>query len=149
MKNNLFRKSLSILIIAIFSIIYIMPAIAEEAIIENKNDDIILEFKTIDLKGSNYIEQISLSENELAIIQNKLSKLFEELRMQRNENGIINVLKSYSNKNDYPIISRIISNLLNFDFIGKRKLVISQGIGINLNPKDSNIAIVTYLCGFN
>ena len=142
MKKNLFQKSLTILVIAFLSIIYMMPVMANESINENKSN-IIFEYRTIDFQGKNVIEKISLSENELGIIQNKLSILFEELRMQSSNEETINVLKSYLNKNEYPIISRIISNLLNFDFIGKRKLVISQGIGPNLNPlKDSNTAIV-------
>ena len=143
MKNSIFRKSLVILIIALFSIINIIPAIANESTIENKNDNIILEYATIDHKGSTCLNQISLSENELVNIQNKLSILFEELQIQNNNEEIINVLKSYLNKNDYPILSGILSNLFNMDFIGKRKLVISQGMGLNLNPlKDSKIAMV-------
>ena len=72
MKNTLFRKSLTIIIIALFSIIYVMPVMANESIIENKNENIILEYAVIDLQGSTYLEQISLSENELSNIQNKL-----------------------------------------------------------------------------
>ena len=120
MKNNLFRKSLSITIITLFLIIYLMPVMANETIYENKNDGIILEYSTIDLHGSSNIEKISLTENEL-----------------------VNVLESYLNTNDYPILSRILSNLFNFDFIGKRKLVVSQGIGPNFNPfKDGKTAVV-------
>jgi len=143
MKNNLFRKSLVITIIALFSIINIMPVLANETIFENKNDDITLEFATIDIQGSSYLEKVTLSENELSNIQNKLSNLFEELQLQKNAEDTLDVLKSYLNVNDYPILSRIFSNLFNFDFIGKRKLVISQGMGLNLNPfKDSKTAIV-------
>ncbi len=76
MKNTLFRKSLTIIIIALFSIIYVMPVMANESIIENKNENIILEYAVIDLQGSTYLEQISLSENELSNIQNKLSIIF-------------------------------------------------------------------------
>ena len=143
MKNNLFRKSLSITIITLFLIIYLMPVMANETIYENKNDGIILEYSTIDLHGSSNIEKISLTENELVNIQNKLSNLFEDLQLQKNSEGTVNVLESYLNTNDYPILSRILSNLFNFDFIGKRKLVVSQGIGPNFNPfKDGKTAVV-------
>lgn len=143
MKNTLFRKSITILIIALFSIIYIVPVMANESIIENKNDNILLEYAVIDLQGFTYLEQISLSENELSSIQNKLSIIFEELQLKENNEETINFLKSYLDVNEYPILSRIFSNLLNFDIIGKRKLVISQGMGPKLNPfKDSKTAIV-------
>ena len=143
MKNTLFRKSLTIIIIALFSIIYVMPVMANESIIENKNENIILEYAVIDLQGSTYLEQISLSENELSNIQNKLSIIFEELQLKDNNEETINFLKSYLDVNEYPILSRIFSNLLNSDIIGKRKLVISQGMGPKLNPfKDSKTAIV-------
>ena len=143
MKNTLFRKSLTIIIIALFSIIYVMPVMANESIIENKNENIILEYAVIDLQGSTYLEQISLSENELSNIQNKLSIIFEELQLKENNEETINFLKSYLDVNEYPILSRIFSNLLNSDIIGKRKLVISQGMGPKLNPfKDSKTAIV-------
>ena len=132
MKNTLFRKSLTIIIIALFSIIYVMPVIANESIIENKNENIILEYAAIDLQGSTYLEQISLSENELSNIQNKLSIIFEELQLKDNNEETINFLKSYLDVNEYPILSRIFSNLLNSDIIGKRKLVISQGCMLSL-----------------
>ncbi len=143
MKKNLFKKSLTISIIALFSILYFMPVMANETVIENSNDKIILEYATVDMTGSSDLKQISLSENDLIDIQSKLSVLFEELKLQDNNEGIRDVIKSYLNINDYPILSRILSNLLKLDFIGKRKLVISAGIGLDLNPfKDSKTAIV-------
>jgi hypothetical protein len=143
MKKNLFKKSLSILIITLFLIINMIPIMANETIIEDKNDEIIIEYATVDLQGSTNIKQISLSENELIDIQNKLSNLFEELQLQKNNEDTLNLLKSYLNDDRYPILSRIFSNLFNFDFIGRRKLVVSQGMGPNLNLfKDRETAIV-------
>jgi hypothetical protein len=143
MKNNLLRKSLALTIIALFSIIYIMPAIAGEPLNNENNSDIIIEYSIIDLDGSNYIEKITIPENELENIRNKLSNLFEDLQLQRNTDDTMNVLNSFINNNDYPILSRILSNLFRFDFMGKRKLVVSQGIGPNFNPlKDSKTAVV-------
>lgn len=141
MNKNLFRKSLTISIITLFSIINIMPVIANETVIEN--NDIILEYATIDHEKSSCIKQISLSKSELENIQIKLSNLFDELKQQNSYDDVINVLNSYSNTNEYPILSRILSNLFNMNFIGKRKLVISQGIGLKLNPlKDNKISMV-------
>jgi len=143
MKNNLLRKSLALTIIALFSIIYIMPAIAEVPENNEINTDIIIEYSIIDLDGSNYIEKVTISQNELENIKNKLSNLFEELQLQKNADDTVNVLNSFLNNNDYPILSRILSNLFRFDFMGKRKLVVSQGIGPNFNPlKDSKTAVV-------
>jgi hypothetical protein len=143
MNNNLFRKSLALTIVALFSIIYIMPAIAEEPISSEIKSDIIIEYSIVDLDGSNYIEKITISQNELENIKNKLSNLFEDLQLQKNTEDTVDVLESFLNNNDYPILSRILSNLFRFDFMGKRKLVVSQGIGPNFNPiKDSKTAVV-------
>lgn len=143
MKKTLFRKSVSILIITLLSIIYMMPTMANESIIENKNDRIIIEYATVDFQGSTYLKQISISENEFIEIQNKLSILLDELKLQKNNEETLKLLKSYLNVDKYPILSGIFSNLFKFDFIGKRKLVVSQGMGPNLNPfKDSKTAIV-------
>jgi hypothetical protein len=120
-----------------------MPVTANESIIDTKKDIITLEYATIDINGYTRVNQISLSENDLTDIQNKLSTLIEELQLQNNNVETLNILKSYLNVDKYPILSRIFSNLFNLNFIGKRKLVVSQGIGPNLNPfKDSKTAIV-------
>ena len=143
MKNNLIRKSSALAIIALFSIIYIMPAIADQTLDTQKDTDIIIEYSTIDLDGLNYVERIKISQNDLDNIKNELSTLFEDLKIQETPEDTENVLNSYINNNEYPILSRILSNLFKFDFMGKRKLVVSQGIGPNFNPlKDGKTAVV-------
>lgn len=141
MKKDVLRKSIAITLIALLSIIYVMPAIANETI-EEKND-ITIEFATMDIDKSSSMDKITISENEFKNIQNKLSDLFEELKLQKNSEDIIGVLKNYMNPTDYPILSKILSNLFNFDFIGKRKLVVSYGMGLDLYPlKNSKTAII-------
>jgi hypothetical protein len=143
MKNNLIRKSLALTIIALFSIINIMPAIADQTVDTQNDSNITIEYSTIDLDGLNYVERIRISQNDLNNIKNGLSTLFEDLKMQETPEDTENVLNSYINNNQYPILSRILSNLFKFDFMGKRKLVVSQGIGPNYNPfKDSKAAVV-------
>jgi len=143
MKNNLIRKILALAIISLFSIIYIMPAIADQTLDTKKDTDIIIEYSTIDLHGLNYVERIKISQNDLDNIKNELSNLFEDLKIQETPEDTENVLNSYINNNEYPILSRILSNLFKFDFMGKRKLVVSQGIGPNFNPfKDGKTAVV-------
>ena len=141
MKKEMFRKSMVITVITLLSIIYIMPAIATETIEENR--DITLEFAKLDIDKSESVERITISESEFRNIQNKLTELFEDLKLQKNSEDTIGVLKNYINPTDYPILSRILSNLFNFDFIGKRKLVISYGMGLDLYPlKNSKTAII-------
>ena len=140
--KNLYRKSVIITVIVLFLTMCLSPMIAANDIKEN-NKDIIFEFSTVDLKGSNTVQQISISENEFKDLKNKLSNMMEELRVQTNDEETIDLLKSYLNVNEYPILSKIFSKLFNFDFIGKRKIVISQGMGPNLNPfKESKTAII-------
>jgi hypothetical protein len=141
--KNLYRKSVIISVIVLFLAMCLSPMIAADNIKENNNDDIIFEFSTVDLKGSTTVHQISISENEFIDLKNKLSGIMEELRFQTNDEEAIDLLKSYLDVNEYPILSRIFSKLFNFDFIGKRKLVISQGMGPNFNPfKESKTAII-------
>ena len=111
--KNLYRKSVIITVIALFLTICLSPMIAANTIKEN-NEDIIFEFSTVGLKNSNSVQQISISENEFIELKNKLSDIMEEIRMQTNEEDTIDLLKSYLNVNEYPIL---LSNLSILGFI--------------------------------
>jgi hypothetical protein len=138
--KNIFLKSMIVLISALFLTIGLSPAIANT---NEPNDDIILKYSVLDAQSSTYMEEFSISQSEFIDLKYKISNIIEEVQLLDNDEEVINLLKSYLDINDYPILSRILSKLFNIDFIGRRKLVISQGLGPNFNPfKDSKTAII-------
>jgi len=143
MKESLFRKGLVIGVIALFATISILPAIANEQIEEKVYDEIVnVEYTSIDLDGSTVGEKFTLSEQEFTDLKTRLSSLFDTLKSKTDKKDIMDVLTSFLDRNNHPLLNKILTSLLNSEILGNRKLVVSQGWGYNLNPfKDSKTAV--------
>ena len=140
--KNIIKKSLILTVISLFLTVCLSPAFAQENYeINDKNID--FEYSVIGSDGIQSVKQISITETEFKNLREEITILINNLKSQTNDEEIINLLKPYLDVNKYPILSRIISRLFDFNFIGRRKLVVSQGIGPDLSPlKDSKTAII-------
>ena len=139
--KNIINKSLILIVISLFLTVCFSPAFAQENYeINDKNID--FEYSVIGSDGLESFQKISITETEFKNLRNEITIIINKLKSQTNDEEIVNILKSYLDVNKYPILSRIFSRLLDFDFIGRRKLVVSQGIGPDFSPlKDSNTAL--------
>ncbi|MEA3458803.1 MAG: hypothetical protein U9R21_09025 [Candidatus Thermoplasmatota archaeon] len=143
MKEGLFRKGLVIVVIALFATVYIFPAIANEQIEEKACEEIInVEYTSIDFDGSTIGEKFSISEQEFTDLKTRLSSLFDALKSKTDSKDVIDVLTSFLDRNDHPLLNKILKSILNSEILGNRKLVVSYGGGYNLNPfKDSKTKV--------
>jgi hypothetical protein len=139
--KNIINKSLILIVISLFLTVCFSPAFAQENY-EINDENIDFEYSVIGSDGLESFQKISITETEFKNLRNEITIIINKLKSQTNDEEIVNILKSYLNVNKYPILSRIFSRLLDFDFIGRRKLVVSQGIGPDFSPfKDSNTAL--------
>ena len=143
MKKDLFRKCLTIGVIALFATIYMAPAIANEDIKEESFEETVtVEYSSIDLSGYITEEKITLSEQEFTDLKIKLSSLLDDLKSKNDKKEVMDVLTTFLDRNDQSLLGKILSYLLNSEILGNRELVISQGSGYNLNPfKESKTKI--------
>jgi hypothetical protein len=143
MKEGLFRKGLVIGVIALFATIYVLPAIANEQIEEKACEETVtVEYTSMDLDGSTVGEKFSISEQEFTDLKTKLSSLFDTLKSKTDRKDVIDVLTSFLDRNDNPLLSKILASLLNSEILDNRKLVVSYGWGYDLNPfKDSKTKV--------
>lgn len=140
--KNIINKSLVLIVISLFLTVCFSPAFAQENYeINDKNID--FEYSVIGSDGLASFQKTSITETEFKNLRNEITTMINKLKSQTNDEEIVNILKSYLDVNKYPILSRIISRLFDLNFIGRHKLVISQGIGPDFSPlKDSKTALI-------
>ena len=143
MKKDLFRKGFIIGVIVLFASFYMTPAIANEYMEENSyGEKITVKYTSIDLNRFTAEEKITLSEQEFTGLKTKLFSLFDGLKSKTDKKGIMDVLTTFIDSNDQPLLNKILTSLFNSRILGNNKLVFSLGYGYNLNPfKESKTAV--------
>jgi hypothetical protein len=127
------RKKTSIVVAVLFISLTLIPITTADTAIQQEQI-IPIELTTVQENGFLQTETFYLSDVEWSSVVGKLTTLMQILNMVKGEEAISNALLDFINGNDNPLLSRIISGLLNSQMDFDRQLVISAGWGINLIP---------------
>ena len=136
------RKNAMILAIAaLFLSLSMAPAITAE----KKSNDIpyAVELTSVAENGLLEKETLYLTEEEVGVLQTRLSRLLDLLKDQTDLDGILELLLKFLNMDDYPILSRIISRIFDSELLLKGKLIFSEGWSLTFNPfNDGDISFM-------
>lgn len=137
---SMMKKSMIIAVAALFVSLAMAPAVTAK---ETKNQTYAVELTTIAENGQLIKESMVLTQEEIQILQFRLNWLMDLLKNQVDMNGILDLLLRFLNMDDYPILSRIISRILDSDLLMKGSLVFSEGWSLTLNPfNDGDISFM-------
>lgn len=131
------KKGLILAVAALFLSLSLAPAVtAEEEI--NTQKTYAVELTSIAENGVLFKESFQLADQEIQILQFRLSLLLNLLKNQVNINTILNLLLKFLDMDGNPVLTRIITRMFESEFLLKGKFVLSYGWGLDINPlKDS------------
>ncbi|MFO8077485.1 MAG: hypothetical protein R6U21_02420, partial [Thermoplasmatota archaeon] len=130
----IWKKGMILGIIALFISVSMAPALTAVPKNTEQKDTIAIELASIASDGSQQIETLDLTEDEAANLQLSLTSLLELIRSIKDKSSLIDLLQLFFNGNEYPILSKIITNLFNSQLLENRQIVVSEGWNYDLNP---------------
>ena len=140
--KKMLEKTTIIAVAALFFTVSIMPMIAADLGTE-KEQTIPIEISSIQENGLLKTETFRLTNAEFSTIIEKLTTLINLINMAKGEDAVANILLNFINGNNNPLLSKIINALLTSNMDFDRKVVVSAGWGLNINPfKKSQIDVI-------
>jgi len=131
--KKMLEKTSIIAVAALFLTVSIMPMIAADLGTE-KEQTIPIEISSIQENGLLKTETFRLTNAEFSTIIEKLTTLINLINMAKGEDAVANILLNFINGNNNPLLSKIINALLTSNMDFDRKVVVSAGWGLNINP---------------
>jgi hypothetical protein len=132
--EKIWKKSMIIGITALFVSISMAPAFSSEATSIEQTPTTTVEYATVEENGKLVYQSIEMTEDDIIELQSSIAALNDLLKSQQDMPSIIQLLLRYLDNNNYPILSKLISYLLNAEFLKNKDLVVSQGWSYNFNP---------------
>lgn len=132
--KNIWKKGMILAIIALFISVSTAPAFSAVPKSNEKNDTIAIELGSVKNDGSQTIEKLQLSEDEVASLQIKLSTLIDLIRSRTDKDSLFDLLQLFLNGNEYPILSKIINYLIDSQVLTNRQIIVSEGWCYDFNP---------------
>lgn len=137
---SVLKKGMIIAVAALFVTLAGIPAITAE---ESKTPTYAVKLTSIGENGRLIKDTMVLNEEELEILKLRLNWIFDLLRNQVDMQGVLNLLQRFMNMDDYPILSKIVNNILDSKLLMKGNLVFSEGWSMTLNPfNDGDISFM-------
>ncbi len=132
--KKIWKKGMILGIIALFMSVSMAPALTAVPKTTEQKDTIAIEIASVASDGSQQIETLDLTEDEAANLQLSLTSLLELIRSIKDKDSLLDFLQLFFNGNEYPILSKIITNLFNSQLLENRQIVVSEGWNYDLNP---------------
>lgn len=137
---SVLKKGMILAVAALFITLAGAPAISAE---ESKTPTYAVKLNSIGENGRLIKETFVLSEEEIEVLKFRLNWIFDLLKNQVDMQGVLNILQRFLNMDDYPILSRIVTNILDSKLMMKGNLVFSEGWSMTLNPfNDGDISFM-------
>jgi hypothetical protein len=126
------KKGLILAVAALFLSLSMAPAITADQ--KANQPKYAVELTSIAENGQFVKETIVLTEEEVQVLQSRLSWLLDLLKNQVNLDGVLELLLQFLNAENYPILSRIVAQVFDSEMLTKGKLIFSEGWSMSLNP---------------
>jgi hypothetical protein len=137
---SILKKGMILAVAALFVSLSMAPVITAE---KETKSMYAVNFTSVKENGRIIKDTLILNEEEVNVLKNRLSSLLELLKNQDESDDIMKLLLNFMNLDEYPILSRIISNLFNSELLMKGNLVFSEGWSMTLNPfNDGDISFM-------
>lgn len=135
------KKGLILVVAALFISLSMTPAITAEKKITKPT--YAVELTSIAENGRLIKETMTLTEEEVNVLQSRLSLLLDLLKNQVEMEGVLEILLQFVNMNDNPVLSKIVSRVFDSEMLTKGNLVFSEGWSMTLNPfNDGDISFM-------
>lgn len=137
---SILKKGMILAVAALFVSLSMAPVITAE---KETKSTYAVNFTSVKENGRIIKDTLILTEEEVNVLKNRLSSLLDLLKNQDESDDIMKLLLNFMNLDEYPILSRIISNLFNSELLMKGNLVFSEGWSMTLNPfNDGDISFM-------
>jgi len=134
------KKPLIIAVVTLFISLSITPSFSAET--ETIKSSYPVEITSIDDTGKISSEIVQFTQSEIEILQEKIDLIQKSARDEMDLQEILDLIMEVFNSTNYPILSRIISRIIDTDLFLRGKLVVSKGWSKTLNPfSDGEISV--------
>ncbi len=131
--KRIWKKGMIIGIIALFVSVSMAPALTAVPKTTEKNT-IGIELASIGSDGSQEIQTLDLTKDEAANLQLKLTSFLELIRSMNDKKSLLDLFQLFVNGNEYPILSNLVTMLIDTQLLSNRQIVVSEGWNYDLNP---------------
>jgi hypothetical protein len=126
------KKPIILAIIALLLSVSITPLYSAEP--ETSQDTYPVEITSVDETGAATTELLHFTQEEINILQEKIDLIQKLARKDIDLKEIIDMIMNVLNSTNYPILSRILTRVIDTNLFLKGKFVISKGWSRTLNP---------------
>lgn len=128
--NKLWKKTIAVGIFVLFVGMTLMPTISA---INQKNETIGTQISA----NTDIFDEVTIENPEE--FQSEMQLLLSDLTMEKNNfDNLRDLLNWLLNKSDFPVLSYLLSQLINTERLQDRELILSLGWDYDLNPLKKN-----------